>query len=151
MQCELCGKITELFTTVVEGAQMQVCATCGKFGKVLRKAAPVRAAAPVRKAASEPVQVERIVEDYGERVRAAREKRGLTQQDFAKLVTVKESLVHKMETSHFEPDIETARKLERVLHITLVETRVEGGIVDKQKDDRPAGLTIGDILNMKQR
>ena len=151
MQCELCGKITELFTTVVEGAQMQVCANCGKFGKVLRRAMPPRAAAPVRKAASAPVQVERVIENYGERIRTAREKRSLTQQDFAKLITVKESLVHKMETGHFEPDIELARKLEKILHVTLVEVRIEGGVVDAQKEERPAGLTIGDILKLKQR
>jgi len=152
MHCELCGKLTELFTAMVEGAQMQVCANCGRFGKVLRKAAPPRTAAPVRKAASEPVQVERVIEGYGDRVRGAREKRGLTQQDFAKLLTVKESLVHKMETGHFEPDIELARRLEKLLHVTLVEVRIEGGIVDKPQDDeRPACMTIGDILNMKRR
>jgi putative transcription factor len=149
MRCELCGKETELFTAVVEGAQMQVCAACGSFGKVLRRAAPPRTA-PVKQKA-EPVQVERLVEDYGQRIRVAREKRNLTQADFAKLIQLKESLVHKLETGHFEPTIEQARKLEHALGIALVETREETMMITPRKDGAPAGLTIGDILKLKQK
>ena len=150
MRCELCGKETELFTAVVEGAQMQVCVACGSFGKVLRRVAPPRVAAPVKQKA-EPVQVEHLVEDYGQRIRVAREKRGLTQSDFAKLVQLKESLVHKLETGHFEPTIEQARKLEHVLGVALVETREESIMITPRKENASAGLTIGDILKLKQK
>lgn len=150
MQCELCGKETELFTAVVEGTPLKVCANCGKFGKVIRK---VQAPAPARTAAvkSEPVQVEQIVSDYSARIKNAREKRGLTQIDFAKLVTVKESLIHKMETGHFEPPIDMARKMENILHITLVEVRQAAPIIIPEKGEKTAGMTIGDIIRIRQK
>lgn len=149
MQCELCGKDTELFTAVVEGIQLRVCAGCGRFGKVLRRAPPPASLAKPVPVRTEPTKIERIVDEYGQRIRAAREKQGLTQEEFAKRVMVKESLVHKMETGTFEPDIELARKLERLLHIRLVEVREESETGTARKDDRPAGLTIGDILKLK--
>lgn len=149
MQCELCGKDTELFTAMVEGTQLRVCANCGRFGKVLRRVQPPAGAkhAAVKR---EPARVEQIVSDYGQRIKAAREKRGLTQLDFAKLVTVKESLIHKMETGHFEPPIDMARKMEKILHITLVEVQEESAVVKTEKEERSEGLTIGDILKLKR-
>jgi putative transcription factor len=147
MQCELCGKDTELFTAMVEGIQLRVCAGCGRFGKVFRKIQPP-AATKAARVKSEPVQVESVVSDYSNKIRAAREKRGLTQIDFAKLITVKESLIHKMETGHFEPPIDMARKMERILRITLVEVRQEEGVVKQEKEEKTEGLTIGDILKL---
>ena len=149
MQCELCGKDTELFTAMVEGIQLRVCAGCGRFGKVLRKIQPP-AAPKAARVKSEPVQVESVVSDYSNKIRAAREKRGLTQIDFAKLITVKESLIHKMETGHFEPPIDMARKMERILRITLVEVRQEEGVVKQEKEEKTEGLTIGDILKLNR-
>jgi uncharacterized protein (TIGR00270 family) len=149
MQCELCGKDTELFMAMVEGTQLRVCAGCGRFGKVLRKVQMPTAAKAQARVSSEPVQVEHVVSDYGQKIKAAREKRGMTQLDFSKLVTVKESLIHKMETGHFEPPIDIARKMEKILHITLVEMREEVGIVASEKKEKSEGMTIGDIMKMK--
>ncbi len=149
MNCEMCGKQAELFTAVVEGIQMMVCANCGRFGKVLRKIQPPAASRPAL-AKREPVPVEQVVSDYAQKIKAAREKRGLTQEDFAKLVTVKESLIHKMETGQFEPPIDMARKMEKVLHIILVEVREEGAAAPAQKGEKSEGLTIGDIMNLKR-
>ncbi len=147
MNCEMCGKQAELFTSVVEGTQMMVCADCSRFGKIIRKAQPTAAGrkAPVKR---EPVHVEQIVSDYAQRIKAARKKLQLTQKDFAKLITVKESLVHKMETGQFEPPIDMARKMEKTLHITLVEVREESEAVPVQKGEKSEGLTIGDIIKL---
>lgn len=150
MNCELCGKIAELVNALVEGVQMNVCAKCGSFGKVLR-AAP--AVAPARKAAAvvrrEPVQVEAIVSDFAQRIHTARERKGLTQQDFAKQLQVKESLLQKLESGGAEPDMDFARRLEKLLHVTLVEIREESVAISSGKEEPSAGLTIGDILKKK--
>lgn len=147
MQCELCGKNADLFVGVVEGIQLRVCAGCGKHGKILNKVKPQ----PVRQAKKAIIQepVEHVIDDYAQRIRNAREKLDMTQQDFAKRINVKESLIHKMETGHYEPPIEMARKLEKLLHITLVEVREEKAYVPG-KEPRSAGLTIGDILKLKR-
>jgi putative transcription factor len=148
MQCELCGKTAELMSALVEGTQMQVCANCGRYGKVLRKAPPPATPkqAPVKR---EPAQIERVVSDYAQRIKNAREKQKLGQQDFAKLINLKESMLHKLETGQWEPPIDIARKLERILRITLVEVREEVSTASIQQEKRPEGLTIGDILKTK--
>ncbi len=148
MHCELCGKDRELFTAIVEGTQLHVCAGCGRFGKVLSRTQPstLRKSAPVKQ---EPVMIEQTVGDYAQRIRAARERHGMTQEEFAKRIMVKESLVHKMETSQFEPPLDLARKLEKLLRITLVEIREESTVQTTKEKSPPAGLTIGDILKFK--
>jgi len=149
MHCELCGKDAELFTAVVEGTQLKVCAPCGRFGKVIRRAEQPALAAkkPMR---AESAMVEHIVSDYSQRIKAAREKLSLSQEDFAKHITQKESLVHKMETGHFEPPIDLARKLEKLLRITLVEVRDASPAYVREKETKTEGLTIGDILKLKR-
>ena len=148
MHCEVCGKDTELFTAMVEGTQLHVCANCGRFGKILRRVPPPSAHKPAVQ--REPEPVERIVEDYAQRIRTAREKRNLSQQDFAKTLTIKESLLHKIETGTFEPPIDLARKLEHTLRIVLVQMREESTTMSTQKENKSDGLTIGDILKMKR-
>lgn len=150
MQCELCGKDTELFTAVVEGTPLKVCANCGKFGKVLRKVQPAAISRPAA-VKREPVQVERVVSDYATRIKNAREKRNMTQIDFSKHINVKESLIHKMETGHFEPQIDIARKMEKILHISLVEIREETAVISQEKEEKSAGMTIGDIIRLKNK
>ena len=80
MNCELCGKDTELFTAVVEGTQLKVCTDCGRFGKILRKALLPQKPALIKR---EPALSEHLIADYGQRIRKAREQQMLTQQEFA--------------------------------------------------------------------
>ncbi len=148
MQCEVCGKDAELFTAVVEGTQLRVCTPCGRFGKILSRVTPPVLTKKQQTVHREPLQIEAIVSDYAHHIRSAREKRELTQQDFAKLIMIKESLLHKIETGQFEPPLDLARRLEKTLHLKLVEIREETS-ASLQKDDRPTGLTIGDILKLK--
>ncbi|MEM4247283.1 MAG: multiprotein bridging factor aMBF1 [Candidatus Woesearchaeota archaeon] len=150
MNCEMCGKDAELFNAVIEGIQLRVCAHCSKFGNVIKKVVPKTTTKPA-KVKQEPVAVEQVVSDYAQRIKNAREKRNLTQKDFAKLVAVKESLIHKIETGHFEPPIELARKMEKILRITLVEVREENAVMPQEKGEKYVGMTIGDIIKIKQK
>lgn len=34
MNCDMCGKDTQLFVTLIEGAKMQLCKECSSYGKV---------------------------------------------------------------------------------------------------------------------
>jgi putative transcription factor len=150
MQCEMCGKDTELFLAVIEGSQLKTCEKCGKFGKIISRIRPAQqkqsAAKPL---ITEELSMERVVPDYAQRIRAEREKQKLTQDEFAKKIMVKASVLHKIETGQYEPPIDTARKLEKILHITLVEQRTEGEAVPVSKG-KTQGLTIGDIIKIKR-
>jgi uncharacterized protein (TIGR00270 family) len=109
-----------------------------------------------------------FVTGYGAMVKNAREKLNLKQEDFAKSINEHKSLVHQVESEHIKPNIVLAKKLERVLHIKIVEeikpgtqglelnsdsknkteTGPNGRGVQKQKSD---GLTLGDLINIKNR
>ena len=142
--CEMCGASGPLVSAIVEGTPLNICAKCSPFGKVVRK--PVVVSRPVRKAVE---VVEVVVEDYAGLIRSAREKAGLTQMDFARLLNEKESVVQKLESGSFRPPIAMAKKLERLLKIRLVEVEREESSSVEKKSSGP--LTIGDIIKLKNK
>ncbi len=147
MGCDMCGKEGLLFSALIEGTELTVCQTCGGHGKVLKKIVPAQPAVP-KKSVAKPEIIEAVVANYADLVRQAREKLGLTQKEFASKITEKESVVHKIETSALEPSIPLARKLEKLLRITLIE-EVEDKPVVLPKGKATA-LTIGDMLKFKR-
>ena len=142
MQCELCGKAATS-RAIVEGVTMNVCAGCARFGNELR--APVMTTrAPIAQA---PEPLLTIVDDVGMKIKSAREKQGLTQQAFALKLNEHQSVLHQIETGHREPNIELARKLEKVLRITLVEA-VENVSLKAEKDTS-GPVTIADLIKKR--
>lgn len=142
--CDLCGKDTQLFSAIVEGSRLNVCSACGSYGKVLKKQVVFKKN-PVAEKAPEPVEV--VVSNYAKLIRESREKRNLTQKDFARFLNEKESVVQKLENGVLVPPLSMAKKLEKLLRIKLVEIEEESA-VPPNKGSGP--LTIGDILNIKK-
>jgi putative transcription factor len=152
--CEMCGAPGPLFRTDIEGSILSVCKDCAKYGKVI---SAVKEPVKVRpkKEAARPVVVEKkaeliqvIVEDYAARIKQAREKMGLKQEELAKALAEKEAIIHKLESGKFEPPITLARKLENKLRIKLVEQHEEKHeTLGKTMD---SGRTIGDVLSMRK-
>lgn len=157
MPCDMCGADSQLVLAEIEGVKLQVCITCARFGKVLKmipkpeikkKAAAKDAEKPEETAAPpEPEWV--LVKDFAERIREKRESLGLKQKEFALKIAEKESLLHKIETGSFTPGIDLARKIERVLGITILEkTEQFEAELPKAKD---SALTLGDIIAVKKK
>ena len=145
--CELCGKEGQLFRAVIEGTELEVCESCGSFGRVERK--HVRVGTTHHHVALPPEleQNEIIVENFALLVKQAREKMGLKQQELAQKINEKVSVIHHLETGH-EPPMMLARKLEKMLHIKLVSMAQEATPTHSTKSE---GMTIGDIVNVKGR
>lgn len=145
MECDLCGKEGTVLAALIEGSRLNVCSECGKHGKILAR--PTFS----QKKTSAPAKietVETIVSDYAERIRKAREKSGMTQAEFALKINEKESVVKKLENGSLTPSIPLARKLEKLLRITLVEIEKEESA---EKPSTKAGpLTIGDLIKIKK-
>ena len=158
MACEMCGEDSPIVATIeTEGARMRVCARCVRFGKVIAPPEPKAqpgAARPVRlprNTAEKPVPLESdedIVDDFGERVRIARERKRVSLDDLARAVNEKKSLLAKVETGAFHPDPQLARKLEAALGIKLREKVEE---VHTQKAQARGGMTIGDLIKMQKK
>ncbi len=141
MNCEMCGHEGVLVRALVEDTELKVCENCAEHGK---RMAIVKERAPAAPMLKRQAMLQGIVDDFAARIKTAREKLGKTQKEFAQMIAEKESVIHHLETGSLEPDMELARKLERQLHITLVEQQEDEIIPTKQsKNEAP---TLGDFL-----
>lgn len=144
--CELCGKETKLIRAEVEGIVLNVCQGCAKHGKAIR--APQAPKPSRRRTEAAPEIVEELVTDYSDRIRKARERKGMTQEEFAKMLNEKESIVQKIENGTFRPTIDKAKKFQKILNISLIDATEETPVkIGKSKSE---ALTIGDILKVKK-
>jgi len=142
----MCGKEASLVLATLERVDLDVCQNCAKFGTV--KKLPAVAVATISKPASpEPEYI--LVENYSSLLRAAREKSSLTQEDFAKFLNEKESLIHKWEAGALKLDVDTARKIERALGLRLV--RLEETAPTVKTTSGKEELTLGDFVKVRKR
>jgi len=166
MQCEMCGETIRGIPKLirVEGAELQVCSRCGKFGTEVQQprrtdvqrtaARPAQGArAP---AAMAPAQRKRdmfdymegdIVEDYADRVRNARMEKGLSQKDLALQLMVRELLIKKIEKSELIPEEEVRKKLEKALGIKLVDILTSDS---EKKTLAKISQTLGDLTIIRK-
>jgi len=144
----MCDSESELFKTSIEGAEMSVCQACSKYGNVISKVQVIakEVKAPVKVAPQRKEIITVINPDYPKLIKQARENMSLKQDDFAKKIGERASIIHKLETGHIKPSIDLARKLEKTLKITLIDEYEEKSAVKKNSD---ASLTIGDMINLK--
>ncbi|MBI2140107.1 TIGR00270 family protein [Candidatus Woesearchaeota archaeon] len=152
MRCELCGKELPLVRAEIEGSTLSVCQQCCRFGKIVGKVSSPSGKSPTLsgmpgKIESRPEPVLSLIPDYGVLIKKKREAMGLTQEEFAKKINEKESLLHKIETNNFEMSIPLAEKLERFLHITLIQQAEDTheSIAPRKRE----GFTLGDFIKVK--
>ncbi len=165
MICELCGKeVPRTRTVSVEGSVLSVCGECAKFGSEV--AGPIGVRRPGNLA--DPVVAQRLerrqqrmaerdiygtpaaeelAEDFGERIRQAREARGWKQADLGAKVNERASVIAKLESRATVPTDAMIPKIERVLGIRLRE-KVEPVAVKKHSGSAP--VTLGDLIRMDE-
>lgn len=167
MQCEMCGETIRGPPKLVrvEGAELQVCAKCGKFGTEVQQPrrtdlfrptgakpvgnvkSPAVAPSAYRKRDMFDFIEGEIVDDYNVRIRNARMEKGLSQKDLAMQIKEKEHLIQKIENHNLIPEETVRKKLEKLLGIRLIdapETEVEKKV--------PGGIapTLGDLTIIRK-
>ncbi len=149
----MCGKDKDTVLAEIEGVELKVCQNCARHGKIRSTPPGFAARFQKQKFVRQEGPEERVVENYAYLLRGAREKRQMSQEDFAKFLNEKESQITKWESSAFAPDLETAKKLEKKLGLTLVFKDEANGKVEKGDMDRPRSdvLTLGDFIKVKKR
>ena len=144
--CDLCGKKTELINALVEGTMLSVCTNCSKFGNVVQLNKT-----KVNK--QKVVEIDRYLDDispdFAEKIKTAREKLNLKQEELALKVQEKLSVIQNLESGKIKPQILAARKLEKFLGIKLIETVHLPESNKLNVKDR--ALTIGDIINLEKK
>ncbi|MFB6071310.1 MAG: multiprotein bridging factor aMBF1 [Halanaeroarchaeum sp.] len=176
VQCEMCGAETANPTTVkIEGAELQVCDSCADFGTAVDQTDSSSTSTKYSTGSSGSSassssggtgggssgssgggrrrrdmfdEMEEVAADYDQRIRTARESEGLTQEELAKQINEKASLVRKLEHGDILPSDDVQRKLERKLGISLTEsTAADDDEWESGGDD--TGLTLGDMVKRK--
>jgi len=140
VECVLCGsKATR--KAKVEGSILDVCDDCVKFGKEIPRI-------EIREKDKRTPHIEEmeheLVGDFHKVIRKAREKRKLTQDDLAKKLKEKASVIKRIEEG-WKPSLKLIRKLERFFEIKLRE-RIEETVLDKKLGSK--NLTIGDVVEV---
>ena len=128
--CEVCGSSLKTGPNKVEidGAIMIVCNNCVKLGR------PV-AGALVRSARPNPIQSGfrpspgpsgpsepdfEVDPDYYLKIRQAREKLGLSQEDLGRMLNEKPSVIRMVESKKLKPDLVLTRKFMHSLKLNLL-------------------------------
>jgi len=146
----MCGRECEPVNAIVEGTMLKVCSRCSKFGNVIEVRKPEMKEEISRKVSISRVEnVESVVDGYPSIIRKAREKRNLKQEEVAKQIAEKESVIHKVETGSLKPSLNLAKKFEQFFNIKLIENYTEER--KRSLDFKSSDLTIGDILRIKKK
>ncbi len=147
--CELCGKKNKLVEVIIEGSMLSVCQNCSKFGKTIIIEKKLEEKTKISRRVNIEEEPELIVANYSELIKQVREKKDLKQEELAKKISEKESVIHKIESGQLKPSILLARKLEKFLKIKLVENYLAN---EKKKIDfTDQSLTIGDLIKFKKK
>jgi len=145
--CEMCGRSDNLVAAKIEGTQLKVCSRCSAHGIVKRRI-NILSKSSYNAPASNPLKEEAeetITPDFSSIIRSKREKLGLSQEDFAKSINERESIVAKWEQNTLKPSIPQARMLERKLGINLVKLQ-EIKPIEKEKNKASKEFTLGDFI-----
>jgi len=143
VRCTLCGKETKLVKARVEGAVVEVCEDCVKFGERIFE----QVYKPVKRKIKLEFDEKEAVEGYGKKVFDARSKKGLSREELAKLLGEKESVIRRIEEEEMIPDFELAKKIESKLGIKPFEEYKEE--TRKARNKRVTELTLGDVVEVK--
>ncbi|WP_135363525.1 multiprotein bridging factor aMBF1 [Halosimplex halophilum] len=175
VQCEMCGSETSSPNRVkVEGAELDVCDECTDFGTEVKQQSSSSASTKYSTSSSDSSsssggsssgsssssggssrrrqdmfdEMDELAQDYDEIVRSARESAGMSQEDLARKLNEKASLIRKIERGDTLPSDEVQRKLESALDVDLS----AGGTTDESEwsgGDSTGEYTLGDVVERK--
>ena len=148
MYCEICGKriVGRSYKVIVEGSELTVCESCRDLGVEAKK--PVKIVIKPKIKVTKPIVDDyELAENFNEIIKREREKRGWTQEDLAKKIQEKVTLIKKIEKGEITPEKDVVEKLERVLGVSLRE-KIEDVKVEGSRSITP---TLGDIVVIKRK
>ncbi|WP_394742013.1 multiprotein bridging factor aMBF1 [Natronococcus roseus] len=176
VQCEMCGTETSSPKTIkVEGAKLDVCSNCTEFGTEVKQPSSSSSSTKYSTSSSSSSSssggatsggstssssggsrrqdmfddMDELATDYDDRVRNAREEKGLSQSELANELNEKASLVRKIERGDTLPSDSVQSKLESHLGIEL---SAEGGSAEDSEwsgGSASGSYTLGDVVKRK--
>ncbi|MHA2298545.1 MAG: multiprotein bridging factor aMBF1 [Candidatus Hodarchaeales archaeon] len=176
--CEMCGKKAFLKKYDIDGAIVEACHQCGKYGKLVtppKTKTPYtprwgpdsgsnRISSTTSRVQSSPTRQTRqkrsvrvktelmLVDNYGRLIANAREKAGFDRKELARQIKETESLILRIEQEKIRPDDSVVKKLEKYLRIKLKTTQL-GALSSAEFMEKPGSrsMTLGDIVRIKKK
>ncbi|MFO7619138.1 MAG: multiprotein bridging factor aMBF1 [Thermoplasmata archaeon] len=160
----MCGaEVPRTKLVMVEGAAVGVCQRCERFasspavktkdGEVVLPDVAVRLDTREKRRTErdiyETAGEKELALDYSERIRKARQKLGMTQEELGKLINEKKGVIVNIENGSMIPNDRLIATLEKTLKISLREVVEAQGEVKKADSSR--GLTLGDFIKVKEK
>ncbi len=145
MQCDMCDSAAKVKASI-EGAEMNVCDSCASFGRIISKVVTRPTKKALKRVVPRTEKILLVKKNFSDIIKSKRETLGLKQEEFAKQIAEKTSVVHQLETGHLKPNVDLARKIEKFLNVSLLEEyeeKYEGGSSESE------GLTIGDFIKIR--
>lgn len=124
---------------------MQVCSSCAEMGEKIDKKKKQKKKKKRRRKSSQ----ETLANDYGSRVKKAREDRELSISELSDRLNEKTSVLKKIETEDLKPDKSLAGKLAKELDIELY-VNPEVSDYDDTSDGDTRKATLGDVADVKK-
>ncbi|EFW92507.1 hypothetical protein ZOD2009_09368 [Haladaptatus paucihalophilus DX253] len=175
VQCEMCGAETASPKTIkVEGAELDVCDNCADFGTEVKTQQTSSTSTKYSTSSSSSSgnsststgsagssggsrsrrrdmfdDMDEIAPDYDDRIRNARESTGLSQEDLAKELNEKASLISKLEHGDILPSDSVQRKLEKKLDISLTVGSAGADDEEWSGGSSTGSYTLGDVVKRK--
>ena len=161
-ECPICGSLIwgKGQKVLIEGAKMTVCQVCAKHGKKVteeplhNKNIQYKGRKPTQKKTykrQEDLLQKEIVKDYATRIRNARTKNNLTQEQFAQRINEKPSLLRRIEAGKAKPTLKLAKKLEQSYNIVLIKDVDDIEVNTAKFMKKSAGSSLGDMAFIKKK
>ena len=161
MRCEICGNdVPYLKKVLIEGTALNVCKECARFGEPLSEKDAIKydtkssiqerlEVREKRMRERDVLEQETVLDpDFSDKVRNARMKLGMSQDELARKINEKHSVIAKIEHGDLVPNEDVRKKLEKALKIKLM-VKIEPTHVQKKQNER-RGLTLGDLIRMEE-
>ena len=151
--CDVCGQ-TAVAMALIEGAKMNVCNRCRQYGREIRPTfnnGMIKPSHLVKK-----MDEVSLVENYGEVLTNAREDFGLTREELAKKLAMREQDLKNFETGKVKPTQKEAEKLEALLGTVIVKAKSDKETEEKEEKQEKKTAdkytpTLGELVTIKTK
>lgn len=164
MHCEICGReiIGREHKVIIEKAKLMVCYQCSKHGDLIHKKPPSKTLIlpkrypPLKhkrkKSPYKNTGNSELVENFGGKIRQARERLELSHKELSTKINEKISVLKKLETGKMIPNQKLVSKLEHALKIKLLMQTSEKDIPQPSGSTKTVTpeITLGDLLQLNK-
>lgn len=169
-ECDICGREGVYVQKYrIEGAEVLACGSCGKHGTLIDEPRapvsrkkdfnyrPMKKQSTPRPRGNNPSYRKKrdktLTEGYGAIITNARTSFGLTREELAKNLFIRETFLTKIESEKVRPSDDLAKKIEKTLNIELLveatdDLNTTTGNVAKPKN---VTMTLGDFAKIKKK